>query len=125
MFNSLKRNLNVFHCYKKSESPKDSLFYSHSQPSLPARLAPHPSHSSHHSHSSHRSHRSHLSHSHPTHPPLPSLPSLPVRLAPPFRLVPLRGFGGYSASLPLRVTPRFSFKSQLILNHLKNKFKKS
>ena len=35
MFNSLKRNLKIFHCYKKSESPKDSLFYSHPLPPLP------------------------------------------------------------------------------------------
>ena len=38
MFNSLKRNLNIFSLPKKSESPKDSLFYSHPLPQFPPLL---------------------------------------------------------------------------------------
>ena len=105
MYNSLKRNLNVFHCYKKSESLKDSLFYSHPLPLLPKlSLLP----------------------LLPQLPPFPPLP-LPVRLAPhprpcgshpPFQLVPLRGFGGIPTaptiptapipSLPVRLAPHRS-----------------
>ena len=79
MFNSYKRNLNVFHCYKKSESPKDSLFYSHPLPSLPPL------------------------------PPLPPLPLLPVPLTAPIPptapTTPIPARAARTPSLPVRLAP--------------------
>ena len=93
MFNSHKRNLNVFHCYKKSESPKDSLFYSHPLPSLPPL------------------------------PPLPPLPLLPVPLTAPIPptapTTPIPARAARTPSLPVRLAPPPSFSESLQVFHQK------